>query len=141
MARGERRRPLRAVFRWLGIDASPTPPSNARTRELGAKYTSGDECYPAKVTVGDFLRVIEQPGFDPERPRSSCPPPKVPAASASTRRSCARSCDEAGYGDVQVLSPTSKNGYADLGDMPTPFMRGGVARAGCGRHCCARRCS
>lgn len=47
-----------AVFRWLGIDAQPTPMSDARTRELGGKYTTGDECYPAKVTVGDFLRVI-----------------------------------------------------------------------------------
>ena len=51
-----------SVFRWLGIDAAPTPPSNERTRELGAKNTAGDECYPAKVTVGDFLRIIEQPG-------------------------------------------------------------------------------
>ena len=48
-----------AAFRWLGIEAQPTPPSNERTRELGSKYTSGDECYPAKITVGDFLRVIE----------------------------------------------------------------------------------
>ena len=31
-----------AALRWLGIDASPTPPSNARTRELGAKFTGGD---------------------------------------------------------------------------------------------------
>ena len=56
-----------AAFRWLGVKAQPTPPSDERTRELGGKYTSGDECYPAKVTVGDFLRVIEQPGFDAER--------------------------------------------------------------------------
>jgi len=44
-----------AAFRWLGVNAQPTPPSDERTRELGAKYTNGDECYPAKVTVGDFL--------------------------------------------------------------------------------------
>ena len=55
-----------AAFRWLGIAAQTTPPSDERTRELGGKYTSGDECYPAKVTVGDFLRVIELPGFEPK---------------------------------------------------------------------------
>ena len=56
-----------AVFRWLGVGSLPTPPSDERTRELGARYTNGDECYPAKVVAGDFLRVIEQPGFDAKR--------------------------------------------------------------------------
>ncbi len=27
-----------SVFRWLGIDAHPTPPSNERTLELGAQF-------------------------------------------------------------------------------------------------------
>jgi hypothetical protein len=31
-----------AAFRWLGVQAQPTPPSDVRTRELGAKYTTGD---------------------------------------------------------------------------------------------------
>src|SRR5690348_7418660 len=57
-------RAFAAGFRAIGIDAEPTPPSDHRTRELGAKYTSGDECYPAKVTVGDFFKVLEQPHCD-----------------------------------------------------------------------------
>ena len=42
-----------------------SPPSDDRTRELGARYTSGDECYPAKVTVGDFMKLLERPDIDP----------------------------------------------------------------------------
>src|SRR5207244_13019110 len=49
---------LASVFQWLGIEAHPTSPSDERTRELGARYTSGDECYPAKITVGDFLKIV-----------------------------------------------------------------------------------
>jgi hypothetical protein len=61
-----------------------------RTRELGARYTSGDECYPAKVTVGDFMKVLERPGPPTLRAwRCSCPPPRAPAVSASTRPTCA----------------------------------------------------
>src|SRR5690348_13889882 len=56
-----------AAFRAVGLDAEPTPPSDHRTRELGARYTSSDECYPAKVTVGDFMKVLEQPGNDAAR--------------------------------------------------------------------------
>src|ERR1700747_1173070 len=60
-------RAFAAAFRAIGLNAEPTPPSDHRTRELGAKYTSGDECYPAKVTVGDFMRLLEKPDTDPAR--------------------------------------------------------------------------
>src|SRR5512140_3523440 len=60
-------RAFAAAFHALGLDADITPPSDHRTRELGARYTSGDECYPAKVTVGDFMRLLEQPDIDPAR--------------------------------------------------------------------------
>src|SRR3954452_24598877 len=56
-----------SAFRAIGLEAEPTPPSDHRTRELGARHTSGDECYPAKVTVGDFMKVLEHPGTDPKR--------------------------------------------------------------------------
>src|ERR1700733_443053 len=52
-------RAFAAALRAIGLEAEPTPPSDHRTRELGARYTSGDECYPAKVTVGDFMKVVE----------------------------------------------------------------------------------
>ena len=60
-------RAFASAFRAVGLEAEPTPPSDHRTRELGARYTSGDECYPAKVTVGDFMKVLERPGIDPSR--------------------------------------------------------------------------
>ena len=60
-------RAFAAAFRAIGLDAEPTPPSDDRTRELGARYTSGDECYPAKVTVGDFMKLLERPDTDPAR--------------------------------------------------------------------------
>ena len=112
------------VFRWLGIDAEPTPPSNERTRELGRKFTSGDECYPAIVTVGDFLRVVEQPGFDPARTVFFMPTAEGPCRFGQYAPFLKKILREAGYADVQVLSPTSDNGYADLGGMGSFFVRG-----------------
>ena len=58
---------LCAVLRWMGIEAHPTPPSDARTLDLSGKYMSGDECFPAKITTGDFLKIAQQPGFDAKR--------------------------------------------------------------------------
>jgi predicted nucleotide-binding protein (sugar kinase/HSP70/actin superfamily) len=114
-----------ATFRWLGIEAQPTPASNERTRELGSKYTSGDECYPAKVTVGDFLRVIESPGFTPARAAFFMPTAEGPCRFGQYAPFLKKILREAGYGDVQVLSPTSQNGYADLGDITNAFLRAG----------------
>ena len=96
-----------AVFRWLGIDAQPTPPSNERTRELGSKYTTGDECYPAKVTVGDFLRVIEMPGFRPARAAFFMPTAEGPCRFGQYAPFLKKILRQAGYGDVQILSPRS----------------------------------
>jgi predicted nucleotide-binding protein (sugar kinase/HSP70/actin superfamily) len=111
------------VFRWLGIEAEATPPSDERTRELGRKFTRGDECYPAIVTVGDFLRVVEQPGFDPARTAFFMPTAEGPCRFGQYAPFLKKTLGEAGYGDVQVLSPTSDNGYADLGDVGSAFPR------------------
>lgn len=112
-----------AVFRWLGVQAQTTPPSSDRTRELGGKFTSGDECYPAKVTVGDFMRVIEQPGFDAERAAFFMPTAEGPCRFGQYTPFLRKVLRDAGYGNVQVLSPSSRNGYVDLGDIATPFTR------------------
>jgi predicted nucleotide-binding protein (sugar kinase/HSP70/actin superfamily) len=112
-----------AAFRWLGVQAQPTPPSDERTRELGGKYTTGDECYPAKVTVGDFLRVIEQPGFDAEHTAFFMPTAEGPCRFGQYAPFLRKILRDAGWGNVQVLSPTSRNGYVDLGDIANPFLR------------------
>lgn len=114
-----------SVFRWLGIEAYPTPRSDERTRELGGKHTSGDECYPAKVTVGDFLRVIEQPGFNPKRTAFFMPTAEGPCRFGQYAPFLKRILSKLGYGDIKILSPSSRDGYRDLGDIATPFIRAG----------------
>ena len=94
-----------------------------RTRELGGKYTTGDECYPAKVTVGDFLRVIEQPGFDPAKTAFFMPTAEGPCRFGQYAPFLRKILRDAGWGNLQVLSPSSRNSYADLGDIANPFMR------------------
>ncbi|MBZ5569096.1 MAG: hypothetical protein LAN64_14755 [Acidobacteriia bacterium] len=112
-----------SVFRWLGIDAYPTPASNDRTRELGAKHTAGDECYPAKVTIGDFLRITEQPGFDPRQTVFFMATADGPCRFGQYAPFLRKLLDEAGYPGLQVFSPTSKNGYEDIGEVAGPFLR------------------
>ncbi len=112
-----------AGFRALGLNADITPKSDARTLELGGRYTSGDECYPAKVTVGDFLRVLEDKATDPADVVFFMPTADGPCRFGQYSQFLRQILDGNGYGMVQVLSPSSRTGYSELGDLATPFLR------------------
>jgi len=118
-------RAFAAAFRAIGLDAEPTPPSDSRTRELGARYTSGDECYPAKVTVGDFMKVLERPNLDPARVALFMPTAEGPCRFGQYAPYLRHVLDTNGYKAVQILSPTSQNSYGGLGKLSKPFVRTG----------------
>jgi predicted nucleotide-binding protein (sugar kinase/HSP70/actin superfamily) len=114
-----------SALRAIGLSAEPTPPSDHRTRELGARYTSGDECYPAKVTVGDFMKVLERPETDPARVAFFMPTAEGPCRFGQYAPYLRQILDSSGYRQVEILSPTSANGYQGLGSLATPFVRTG----------------
>ena len=116
-------RAFAAGFRALGVDAHVTAPSDARTRELGARFTSGDECYPAKVTVGDFMKMLERPDVDPARTVFFLPTADGPCRFGQYAYYLRQVLDANGYQQVEVLSPTSRNAYAGLGRLARPFVR------------------
>src|SRR5208337_10835 len=100
-------RAFAAAFRAIGLDAEPTPPSDNRTRELGARHTSGDECYPAKVTVGDFMRLLERPGVAPESVALFMPTAQGPCRFGQYAPYLRQILDANGYRAVEILSPSS----------------------------------
>jgi len=118
-------RAFAAAFRAIGLDAEPTPPSDHRTRELGARYTSGDECYPAKVTVGDFMKVLEDPAVNPARIAFFMPTAEGPCRFGQYAPYLRHVLDSNGYQAVQILSPSSGNSYDGLGGLAKPFLRSG----------------
>jgi predicted nucleotide-binding protein (sugar kinase/HSP70/actin superfamily) len=114
-----------SAFRAIGLEAEPTPPSDSRTRELGARYTSGDECYPAKVTVGDFMKVLERPTTDPARVVLFMPTAQGPCRFGQYAPYLRHILDANGYQSVEILSPSSQNAYGGLGSLAKPFVRTG----------------
>ena len=118
-------RAFASAFRAIGLEAEPTPPSDHRTRELGARYTSGDECYPAKVTVGDFMKVLERRGTDPRRVACFMPTAQGPCRFGQYAPYLRQILDGNGYEPVEILSPTSQNAYSGLGSLAKPFVRTG----------------
>ncbi|MEE9605359.1 MAG: acyl-CoA dehydratase activase [Candidatus Scalindua sp.] len=55
-----------AAMRANDVDAEALPMSDKESLELGRKYTSGKECYPAVLTTGDIVKKALNPDFDPD---------------------------------------------------------------------------
>lgn len=124
MAHGSARA-FASAFRAIGCDARLTPPSDSRTLELGARGTSGDECYPAKVTLGDFMKVLEDPACDPTRVLLFMPTATGPCRFGQYSSYLRWMLDNNGYPDTGILSPSSSNGYGGLGGLAQAFAQTG----------------
>ncbi|MEW6368194.1 MAG: hypothetical protein AB1714_26495 [Acidobacteriota bacterium] len=110
-----------AAFRSIGVAAMPVLPPNDRTLELGGRYTSGDECYPEKITLGDFLRGIEVLGAD--KVAFFMPTADGPCRFGQYAPYLRKVLRELGHEDVPVLAPTSTNSYDGIGQHAGELIR------------------
>ncbi len=102
---------LAAAFRSAGIEAAVLPTPDARSLALGAQQLTGEECLPAKVTLGDYLKVAESPGFDPARTAFMMPTTEGPCRFGQYAACFRAVFRRLGYPEVLVVSPTSGDGY------------------------------
>ncbi len=112
---------LAAAIRSIGFDAWVTSDSDERTLELGSRVTSGDECYPQKITMGDFLRIIEDEGRD--KVAFLMPSSNGPCRFGQYLHLIRSKFDELGYDDVPVISITSGDGYSSIGSYSSALIR------------------
>jgi predicted nucleotide-binding protein (sugar kinase/HSP70/actin superfamily) len=112
---------LAAAIRSIGFDAWPTTDSDKRTLELGGRMTSGDECYPQKICLGDFLRMIEDDGR--ENVAFLMPTANGPCRFGQYLHLIKAKFDELGYGDVPVITISSNDGYTSIGDYSQDLVR------------------
>jgi len=116
---------LAAAFRSVGIDAVALPPSDARTLELGARYLAGEECLPAKVTLGDFVKVIEGPAFDPKRTAFMMARADGPCRFGQYVPHLRKVFRELSCPEILLVSPTAEEGYQELGNLGPELARTG----------------
>ena len=100
-------RAFAAAFRAIGVKAEASPEGDERTKELAARYTSGDECYPERVTLGNFLKVMERDDFDPSKIAFFMPTATGPCRFGQYAPFLRRALKKMGQEEVLVLSPSS----------------------------------
>ncbi len=101
--------------------SAPIP--TARTLELGGRYTSGEECLPARVTLGNFLKIVEQPDFVPEKTAFFMPTADGPCRFGQYAPYMRKVLRDIGLEDVMVFSPTSRDGYQGMGEQVNELQR------------------
>lgn len=117
-------RTLAAVLRSIGIDAEAIPEADAETIELGGRYTSGEECYPLRLTVGDFLKILEKPGTNPERVAFFMATGQGPCRFGQYVPYVRSLLNRLGYSGVTIVAPACETGYSDFGEASPLYVRG-----------------
>jgi len=115
---------MAAAFQSIGIDAQPSPDGDEQTLELAHKYLSGDECLPEAVTLGNFLKVTQQKNYEPSRTAFMMPTSNGPCRFGHYYP-LAKKIFRARGEDVLFVSPTSSNGYDDIGGEAGNLVRTG----------------
>jgi len=102
---------MAAAFRSLGVDARISPQSDEETLSLAARFMTGEECLPQRVTLGNFLKVIYSKDFNPTRTAFLLPTASGPCRFGQYASLLRKILRELNYEDIPVFSPTSSDGY------------------------------
>lgn len=105
---------LAAALQSLGIDAVVSPPSDERTLELASRFTTGEECLPQRITLGNFLKIITDASFQPDKTAFFMPTSSGPCRFGQYAPLLRKILNELGYPDALVFSPTSSDGYEGI---------------------------
>ena len=114
---------MAAAFRSIGVDACITPDSDSETLELGSLHSSGEECLPHKVTLGDFLKLCRKPGADPRKLAFFMPRAPGPCRFGQYAPYLKQVLQEQGFGDALVVSPSSSDAYESIGEHASEMTR------------------
>jgi len=115
---------LAAVLRSIGIDAEVIPPADQETLQLGGRHTSGEECFPLRLTVGDFLKILQKPGSDQTKVAFFMVTGQGPCRFGQYVPYIKSMLASQGYPDVTLLAPACETGYSNFGEASSLYVRG-----------------
>jgi len=116
---------MAAAFRSIGVQAQPAPEATTATYQLAKKYLSGDECLPEAVTLGSLLQITQQPEYDPAKTAFMMPTSNGPCRFGHYLPLLRKVFSQRGEDEVLLFSPSSTDGYADIGAHARELVRTG----------------
>lgn len=80
--------------------------------------------YPLKVTLGDFLRILEQPGLDPKKTAFFLSIGQGPLGFGQYGPYLKAVLKGLGYREITIFEPGCEHGYSDFGEALALSVRG-----------------
>jgi predicted nucleotide-binding protein (sugar kinase/HSP70/actin superfamily) len=112
-----------ACLRAVGFEAKPCPEADERALEVALRYTSGDECYPQRVTVAEFIKAMEDESFDSQRAVFLMATTTGPCRFGQYSLLLERILHRMGKGDIPVVSLNSDTGYREVAEEASGLNR------------------
>lgn len=103
-----------AALRGLGLDARACPEAGQAAWELARRQTTGDECYPQRVVLADFLESLAGVGVPSGRAALFLTGGDGPCRFGQYAPYLTRALGRMGLGDALVLAPNSDSGYREV---------------------------
>jgi predicted nucleotide-binding protein (sugar kinase/HSP70/actin superfamily) len=113
-------RGLVAAMRYTGIDAASVPPPGPEELNLGKQNASCRECLPYLLNVGSLHRYVRDQQHSAEKLLYFMPEADGPCRFGQYSEALRNMIEKDGIGPIEVISPTSNNGYNSL---PPEFAR------------------
>jgi predicted nucleotide-binding protein (sugar kinase/HSP70/actin superfamily) len=107
-----------AAARNQGLSAEVLPEPDDQTLALGLSLCKGRECLPCFLTSGDFIQRSRAPDFEASRAIFFMAMSQGPCRFGQYRHLQRRILDEHGLEDVEIISPSSDNGWNGFGPRP-----------------------
>lgn len=115
---------IAAAFEACGSESEVLPESDEETLRLGRKLTSSKECYPFILTTGDMAKMVQRPGFDPDRSAFFMPSGNGPCRFGQYHRFHRMILDHLGFPHVPIFAPNQDGSFYDrLGMVGGNFTR------------------
>ncbi|MBN1232859.1 MAG: CoA activase [Candidatus Coatesbacteria bacterium] len=112
---------IAAALRSFDIEAYVMPKPDEESIEIGRRYTSGRECFPAILTTGDMLKILRNPEFNSKKNAFLMMTSDGPCRFGQYYKLQRMVLNDAGYEDVPIISPSSKDSYTEFANLGARF--------------------
>lgn len=113
-----------AAFRACGVQAEVLPESDEESMRIGKEHSSGRECYPLALTVGDMIKATMRPDFDPDKSAFFMPAGKGPCRFGQYHLYHRHVLEQIGLSRVPIFSPMQdETMFRDIAEIDPGFVR------------------
>ncbi len=103
-----------AAFKGYGYKSEPLPQENTFSFEIGKAECRGSECLPTSLTIGTFLKTLQEINAKAEEHALFMPTAEGPCRFGQYATLHRDILDRKGYQNTMILSPSSQNAYFGL---------------------------